>query len=922
MARVAVAAAAAAVVGYFSGNPQLALTTFAVVYGSTAPNQKATGPRLDDLKAPQASYGATLVYLEGSARLPGCIAWASEKREISTTTEEGGKGGGGTDVTTYTYEIDILYRLTCNPVAGVVKVFDNGKLIWTIDIASDTQSVADSYATTKWRALRFYTGAADQLPDPVYEAAVGVGEAPAFRGGGSVFIEGLQLGSGGQIPILTFEVSSAGHYSSSGVGFKFTKEAVLLPDVVRRLCERTGQLDADDIDVTQLTETVFTRDAFWRYKIVLTSDTTDYSGADVDDSAWAIGQGPFGDTLPSTITDWPMPVTLVAKERIIWLRRDISFTRLGQVVVRGAFDDTADVWFNGQPVPVDIDGSLVKFVGSFTPDRLEGVLAYRVKDTASGEANHIYAGIEATRVDIVRGMPVTSVSPTRQVLANLQTAYFFDSNEAGKLAFVSRGGLPVAVIPYDDLGASESDSIVEPLPKLLRNDIETPALISVRYSNFSDDYQDGTESGDRLVTESTSVQTVDLPLVMVPADAKRIADVITASFEAGAMAIGPLALTSKYARLQPSDVVSAIDGDGTSYRLRLTKKTEAAQMITLECEIDDPFVLSSGGVTDTSGSPSNTVRAAADTQLLLLDIPILRDADDVPGFYAAFSAEGKWPGASFRRSVDGVVFDEVFRVTDRGALGVTTTALGDWAGGNMFDETSTVVIDIGDQQTASFTRDQLLANHATGAYLIGDEIIQARDATLTAPGIYRLRGLLRGRRGTEQFMTSHEVGERAVVLKPAGIRKVEHQVSDIGLTRTYKAVTLGKLLSSADSEAFIDTGVALRPFSPVDLRAEREDGTGDITFTWERRTRLSTRFVGAAGISAPLGEAAELYAMEIWDGGYTTLKRTLTGLSAPTAVYGAAQQVEDFGSLQASVAVRVFQLSAAVGRGFPLQAAA
>jgi hypothetical protein len=62
--------------------------------------------------------------------------------------------------------------------------------------------------------------------------------------------------------------------------------------------------------------------------------------------------------------------------------------------------------------------------------------------------------------------------------------------------------------------------------------------------------------------------------------------------------------------------------------------------------------------------------------------------------------------------------------------------------------------------------------------------------------------------------------------------------------------------------------------------------------------------------------------MEIWDGGYTTLKRTLTGLSAPTAVYGAAQQVEDFGSLQASVAVRVFQLSAAVGRGFPLQAAA
>lgn len=39
--------------------------------------------------------------------------------------------------------------------------------------------------------------------------------------------------------------------------------------------------------------------------------------------------------------------------------------------------------------------------------------------------------------------------------------------------------------------------------------------------------------------------------------------------------------------------------------------------------------------------------------------------------------------------------------------------------------------------------------------------------------------------------------------------------------------------------------------------------------------------------------------------------------TTPTASYSAAQQVADFGSAQSSVSVRVYQLSASVGRGWP-----
>jgi hypothetical protein len=47
--------------------------------------------------------------------------------------------------------------------------------------------------------------------------------------------------------------------------------------------------------------------------------------------------------------------------------------------------------------------------------------------------------------------------------------------------------------------------------------------------------------------------------------------------------------------------------------------------------------------------------------------------------------------------------------------------------------------------------------------------------------------------------------------------------------------------------------------------------------------------------------------------------RTLS-TSTPSALYTAAQQTSDFGSTQANVTVRIFQLSEAVGRGFPAEA--
>jgi carbohydrate-binding DOMON domain-containing protein len=64
----------------------------------------------------------------------------------------------------------------------------------------------------------------------------------------------------------------------------------------------------------------------------------------------------------------------------------------------------------------------------------------------------------------------------------------------------------------------------------------------------------------------------------------------------------------------------------------------------------------------------------------------------------------------------------------------------------------------------------------------------------------------------------------------------------------------------------------------------------------------------------PLAESTELYEMDIFNG--ANVVRTLSSVT-PSLVYTSAQQVADFGSAQASVSVRLYQMSSIVGRGKP-----
>ncbi len=294
---------------------------------------------------------------------------------------------------------------------------------------------------------------------------------------------------------------------------------------------------------------------------------------------------------------------------------------------------------------------------------------------------------------------------------------------------------------------------------------------------------------------------------------------------------------------------------------------------------------------------------------------MLRDADNDAGFYAAACAADStalWAQAVLYASSDaGASFQVVATIARESTMGLTSAALGDFHAGNIPDELNAINVVLSHGSLSSTDNTGLLAG--TNACVIGEEIIYFRDATLETNGSYTLTGLLRGRRGSEYAMGTHAVGERFVMVDIANLVRVAQDTSGIGIQRLYKAVSVGSTLAVTDAVSFTNVGCGLKPYAPVHLGGGR-NADDDVTLTWVRRGRLDGGW--RDGVDVPLSEVSESYEVEIFgDGTYATALRTITGITAQTATYSAAEQTTDGLTPGDPVYFRVYQISAVVGRG-------
>ncbi len=515
---------------------------------------------------------------------------------------------------------------------------------------------------------------------------------------------------------------------------------------------------------------------------------------------------------------------------------------------------------------------------------------------------------DVTRLtDIASGFIINNRQTVRSCLEQLAAAYFFDCVESdGLLKFIKRGKVSSITIDFTELVPSQD--AIDTLSITRTQELELPRQVDVIYLNRTADFQSGTQSSQRQTVKAVDYVTVNLPIVLSDQEAKVVADVTLYNAWVGRVSYA-CTVPPKYALVEPTDVIT-ITKDGAAYLMRITSsklvRNGQQELMAVAEDVSSYDFYNPAGTGTPNIQPPTSVSA---TRLELLDLPAF-PTDGITDAYLRYGVVGlggDWTGSAVYRSDDGGANYALMQtLTAQATIGAALTVL---PVGSIYtwDYFSTVDVLLTFGQLQSVTDIAVL--NGANACLIGDEVIQFQTATLLADNKYRLSGLLRGRLGTEWEVGTHAASERVVLLTNALARDLMAS-SGWGIGKKFKPVTIGSTLGATTPQDFTYTAKALKPYAPVHLIGSRS--AGDLTISWKRRTRLNGDW--RDNVDVPLSEESERYEVDIMQG--VTVKRTLLGLTVPTALYTAAQQVTDFGATQSSITINVYQLSTAVGRGY------
>jgi hypothetical protein len=539
------------------------------------------------------------------------------------------------------------------------------------------------------------------------------------------------------------------------------------------------------------------------------------------------------------------------------------------------------------------------------------------------------AGLYEIDVEELRGIPIDGYAvgrpmPARSALEPLRAFGYFDVVESGALLrFRVRGGAAALRLEADDLGAHEPGGEVPPAITTKKlQDVELPRQVRVRYLDTGRDYENGEQlSPVRLTTDAENDIETDLPIAMSGERAAQIAEVLWSDAWRSRW-VHSTTIEGRYLELEPTDVLE-VPVDGRVQRMRIISiDDDGGALRRVELVRDDDGAYVSFAVAADPDRRPNVITRLQGTELLLLDLPALRDEDNNAGIYAAAYPTGvgtRWDGCVIYRSTDaGQTFASAGSVITPVASGFIASALPDGIS-STFDEAVTLTVDLEHGDLESRTEAAVL-DGANAAAIGADgrwQIIQFRDVQQLTPSRFVLSGILRGRRGTEFLTPTSRAGDRFVMVSTGALVRLPLENAEIGSERVYRGVSIGASFSSGTDQAFTGRGVALRPFSPVDVTLTDLPG-GDISITWIRRNRLGQEL--RDGVEIFMSEASELYEVDIYQRADALVPLRTLSSATPAATYTLAQQVLDFGSPAATaetIAVAVYQLSNVVGRGVP-----
>ena len=524
------------------------------------------------------------------------------------------------------------------------------------------------------------------------------------------------------------------------------------------------------------------------------------------------------------------------------------------------------------------------------------------------------AGLSDAQIDtsqlqiMLDGFVIHERMTARAALQQLMDAYFFTLVEkADALVALPRHADPVVNVAASECIPQTTEGMEVPFVMVRTEDLLLPARMEVQYLDRLQSYGNDIQAAQRTTQMAADTAMLKLSLVLSQAHARAVAETKLADQWAQRSEV-KLQLPMRYAALEPGDVITLVDG-AIRHRLRIYRVQIGKPGVVKLAAVVDAADAWDGYIAPTEGSDGSVVAPIPDTRLEVLDIPALpSDTQDALTLrFAACGVADGWTGATLSRVQPSGDDDVLLSLSLPATLGNALSVL---PAGNsvVFDWVNTVdVALLGTQILANATELNVLSG--ANVAVLGDEVIQFAEASLVGERVYRLRGLLRGRLGTEDAMASHVVGERFVLLDGA-VQPMSLPLANKGQSWNIRATTFGKNLTEGQVTTAPILGNSLLPYAPVLATATRDPATGNVTLAWVRRARIDGGL--RDGVDVPLMEQSESYQIAIYNG---AVRVRNWQVGTPSHAYTAAEQLADFGVLPAVLTVEIAQISALVGAG-------
>ena len=402
--------------------------------------------------------------------------------------------------------------------------------------------------------------------------------------------------------------------------------------------------------------------------------------------------------------------------------------------------------------------------------------------------------------DILDGYILNDKKSILNHLKILATAYNFDAFMDGNtIYFKSLKDTQNHVIDYENLILdNQSNDVMFKLET--QGDINIPSSVELVYIDTSKDYTTSTAiARDNSRDDNACGFSVSIPMNV--SQAQEIAWRILSNLSnQGTNYVLNLPISFLY--ISPLDTITIVYNE--KQHIIRVKNIKIIDAVTLQIT-GNSIVANENILTNleyinediSAGSQTKSVSHLASTYFDCFELyNIYNDIanNEITLHCAVYSEDENWSGATLYYSIDEEQNYQVLKYVN------TETSVGKLLSISQQSKLSANFIDINteiifslfneDGKLQSLTDDDFL--QMKYKILIGDEVISFRDVDMLEPNVFKISHLLRGRCNTENFISSHQIGERVILL--------DNDLISIDIPSTQKGKNIYlKAISNGDS---------------------------------------------------------------------------------------------------------------------------